>query len=191
MAPRHSKPRGPSWPAVLGGPVGLLVLMAVAMPLAFPVREAMLNNFVMERAGFTGVEIGWLQTLREIPGLLSVSVILVHVFGWVAAIAAGLYVIDHVLLAMALSFKTYVQKIADPGDFAPTAVVAFTINDIAAVVLPAALGYPWVVSPGGVFYLAAAIALISLALALMNPRHPEPGRETVFARGPAIGAAAE
>ena len=42
--------------------------------------------------------------------------------------------------ALAIAIKTYFQKIADPRDIASTAGVAFTINHIAAVVLPAALG---------------------------------------------------
>jgi hypothetical protein len=50
------------------------------MPLAFSVWSALLNNFVVERAGFTGVEIGWLQTVREIPGFLAVGVIAIIVF---------------------------------------------------------------------------------------------------------------
>ena len=58
-------------------PVALLVLMAAAMPLAFATWSALLNNFVIERAGFTGVEIGWLHTVREIPGFLSFAVIFV------------------------------------------------------------------------------------------------------------------
>ena len=56
-------------------PVALLILMAIAMPLAFSTWSALLNNFVIERAGFTGVEIGWLHTIREIPGFLSCVVI--------------------------------------------------------------------------------------------------------------------
>jgi hypothetical protein len=60
--------------------------------------------------------------------------------------------------------------------------VAFTINHIAAVFLPATLGYLWVTSPGSVFLLAAGLAVGSLMLALMIPRHPEKGHETVFAR---------
>ena len=59
--------------------------------------------------------------------------------------------------------------------------MAFTINHIAAVFLPAALGLLWVVSPSAVFLLAALMALTSLGLALLIPRHPEPGRETIFA----------
>lgn len=70
----------------------------------------------------------------------------------------------------------------DPQDIAPTAAVAFTINHISAVFLPALLGYLWVTSPGGVFVLAAGMAATSLALALMIPRHPEKGHETVLSR---------
>ncbi|QGX99287.1 MFS transporter [Roseovarius faecimaris] len=105
-----------------------------------------------------------------------------YYFGWGVLLAATLYVIDHMLFALALALKTYFQKIADPGDIAPTAAVAFTINHIAAVFLPALLGYLWLVSPAAVFFLAAGMAVISLTLALMIPRHPEPGNETVFSR---------
>ena len=103
-------------------------------------------------------------------------------FGWGVLLAAALYVINNIFFALALALKTYFQKIADPGDIAPTAAVAFTINHIAAVFLPAGLGYLWLISPGAVFGLAAAMAFVSLCLALMIPRHPEPGNETVFSR---------
>ncbi|MFN6977433.1 MAG: MFS transporter [Gemmobacter sp.] len=102
-------------------------------------------------------------------------------FGWGIAVAAVLYVLDHLFFAMAFSLRTYFQKIADPGDIAPTAAVAFTINHIAAVFLPAALGYLWLTSPDGVFLLAAGMAATSLGLALLVPRHPEPGYETLLA----------
>ncbi len=106
----------------------------------------------------------------------------IYWFGWGVAVAAVLYVIDHVLFALALALKTYFQKIADPGDIAPTAAVAFTINHIAAVFLPVLLGLLWVFSPGMVFVLAAAMALVSLCLSLLIPRHPEPGNETIFSK---------
>ena len=106
----------------------------------------------------------------------------VYMFGWGVLLAATLYVIDHMLFALALALKTYFQKIADPGDIAPTAAVAFTINHIAAVFLPALLGYLWLVSPTAVFVLAAGMAGISLLLALLIPRHPAPGNETTLSR---------
>jgi len=95
-------------------------------------------------------------------------------------LAAALYVVDHLLFALALALKTYFQKIADPGDIAPTAAVAFTINHIAAVFLPALLGYLWLVSPASVFTLAAGMAGLSFLLALLIPRHPAPGHETIL-----------
>ncbi len=107
----------------------------------------------------------------------------VYWFGWGVALAATLYVVDHILFGFALALKTYFQKIADPGDIAPTAAVAFTINHIAAVFLPVLLGLLWVVSPAAVFGLAAGMAMISLGLAMMIPRHPEPGSETIFSPG--------
>jgi len=104
----------------------------------------------------------------------------IYFFGWGVVLAATLYVVDHVLFSLALALKTYFQKIADPGDIAPTAAVAFTINHIAAVFLPALLGYLWLVSPAAVFMAAAGMACVSLGLALLIPRHPEPGYETVL-----------
>ncbi|MAD95521.1 MAG: MFS transporter [Rhodobacteraceae bacterium] len=106
----------------------------------------------------------------------------IYMFGWGVMIASVLYVVDHLFFALALAQKTYFQKIADPADIAPTAAVAFTINHIGAVLLPPVLGYLWMVSPTAVFFFAASVALISLVLALMIPRHPVPGHESVFHR---------
>ncbi len=99
-----------------------------------------------------------------------------------AAIAGTLYVIDHLFFALAIAIKTYFQKIADPADIASTAGVGFTINHIAAVLLPALFGLLWLVSPGLVFLSGAAIAGVSLILALNVPRHPRPGNEVVVGR---------
>jgi hypothetical protein len=126
------------------------------------------NALVFEYIGLTGVFLAY-------GGI--------YFFGWGAMLAAALYVLDHLFFALAFAQKTYFQKIADPRDIAPTAAVAFTINHIAAVALPALLGYLWIVSPGAVFGLAAAMALTSLLLSLMIPRHPHEGHETIFARG--------
>ena len=104
----------------------------------------------------------------------------IYAFGWGVVVASALYVLDHVFFTMNITLKTYFQKIADPADIAPTAAVAFTINHIAAVFLPASLGYLWVVSPGGVFLLAAGMATVSLGLACLVPRDPAPGYETIM-----------
>jgi len=49
--------------------------MALAMPLAFATWTALLNNFVVERAAFDGLDIGVLHVVREIPGFLAFLVI--------------------------------------------------------------------------------------------------------------------
>ncbi len=48
-------------------PVALLFVTAMAMPIAFYAWYALLNNFVVEAAGFDGADIGLLHTIREIP----------------------------------------------------------------------------------------------------------------------------
>ncbi|MHC8492065.1 MFS transporter [Thalassospira sp. SM2505] len=58
-------------------PEVLLILMAAAMPLSFSTWMALLNNFSVEMADFTGREIGILQSLREIPGFLAFTAIFV------------------------------------------------------------------------------------------------------------------
>ena len=75
---------------------------------------------------------------------------------------------------MALALKTYFQKIADPSDIAPTAAVAFTINHIAAVFLPAALGYLCWSRPGRRLALPRRWPLCPLGLRCYVPvaRHP-------------------
>ncbi|MBT3436097.1 MAG: MFS transporter [Oceanospirillaceae bacterium] len=100
-----------------------------------------------------------------------------------APLAVALYMFDHVLFAMAIAQKTYFQKIADPADMASTAGVSFTINHIAAVVLPAIMGVLWLVSPTAVFMLGAAMACVSLVLARWVPTHPVPGQEWVSPLG--------
>ena len=96
-----------------------------------------------------------------------------------ATLAAGLYVVDHLFFAMAIAMKTYLQKIADPKDMASTAGVSFTINHIAAVVIPALLGIVWLTSPTLVFIIGSSFACCSLLLALNIPHIPVPGNEVV------------
>ena len=122
--------------------------------------------------------------LVEYGGLTVVFVLYaaLYVFDWGVWVAAGLYMVNNVFFSLALAIKTYFQKIAAPGDIAPTAAVAFTINHIAAVFLPALLGYVWLTSPVAVFVSAAGMAVVSLLLSRLVPRHPVEGHETVLSR---------
>ncbi|GAB5448783.1 MFS transporter [Gymnodinialimonas sp.] len=125
-----------------------------------------------------------LALIIEYTGLAMIFVLYagLYVFDWGAGLAAGLYIANHLFFALALAIKTYFQKIAAPEDIAPTAAVAFTINHIAAVFLPAGLGYLWLTSPTSVFIAAAGMALVSLGLSFLVPRHPVAGYETTVAR---------
>ena len=123
-----------------------------------------------------------LAMVVEYIGLFAVFALYagIYYFHWGVWLAMGLYVLDHLLFALAIAQKTYFQKIADPADQAPTAAVSFTINHIAAVTLPAPLGLLWLSSPGSVYALAAGLALVSLVLAFLVPRHPDAGNETIL-----------
>ncbi len=134
-----------------------------------------------------------LALIVEYAGLAAIFVMYaaLYWFDWGPVMAGILYVLNNIFFALALAIKTYFQKIADPADIAPTAAVAFTINHIAAVFLPAALGYLWLTSPMAVYMLAAGMAIVSLLLSLLVPRHPEPGRETLLARPSGVASPAE
>ncbi len=99
-----------------------------------------------------------------------------------AYLAAALYVIDHMFFALYIAMTTYFQKIADPRDLASSAGVSFTINHIAAVIIPVLLGYVWITSNAAVFYIGAGFALCSLLLAQNLPRYPGPGNEVLRGR---------
>jgi len=100
-----------------------------------------------------------------------------YAFVEVAWVAALLYIFDHILFAMAIAIKSYFQKIADPADIASTAGVAFTVNHIAAVVIPVVFGIIWLYSPPLVFLAGTGMAVVSLLLALLIPNNPREGNE--------------
>ena len=130
---------------------------------------------------------GWIAKVGERKALVVEYVGLIGVFVSYAFvenqyIAGGLYVIDHMFFALAIAMKTYFQKIADPKDIAATASVSFTINHIAAVIIPAVLGVLWLSSPALVFFIGAAFAMCSLILAYCIPLSPVIGNEFAWSK---------
>lgn len=113
---------------------------------------------------------------------------LILVFGGYAfvessTVASVLYVVDHIFFSFAIAQKSYLQKIADGRDIAATSSVSFSINHIAAVLIPWLFGaFLWLKSPSYVFIAGAAMAGVSLILSLNIPRRPEPGNEVVFGK---------
>jgi len=141
--------------------------------------NAVFNMWIAPKIGNLIIKLGERRMLvLEYIGLI--GVFLAYAFVENPWIAAGLYLIDHAFFAMAIAQKTYFQKIADPADMAPTAGVAFTINHIAAVVIPVLFGLIWLTHPSWVFIIGAAMAGVSLALSLLIPRDPREGNETLL-----------
>lgn len=87
-----------------------------------------------------------------------------------ALVAGLLYVLDNVFFNCAMAIKTYYQKIADPGDMASGMAVGFTVNHVAAVVVPVLGGLAWMVDYRVVFLGASVLSLVSLALSQLVGR---------------------
>ncbi|MGB0921682.1 MAG: MFS transporter [Alphaproteobacteria bacterium] len=77
-------------------PQWLLYLMAAGVPLSFATWQALLNNFAIDRAQFTGAEMGVLQSLREVPGFLAFTTVFMllvfkeQTFGLIALALLGI-----------------------------------------------------------------------------------------------------
>ena len=104
----------------------------------------------------------------------------IYIFDWGVIVAAILFVLDHLFFGLGMAVHTYFQKISSPEDIAPTAAVSLTINHVAAVFLPVLFGLLWLVSPAMVFLAAAFLAFLSFLLALLVPRFPIVGNETLL-----------
>ncbi len=149
-----------------------------------------INTFLAPQIGRFVARFGERRALTfEYIGLIGVFV----AYGLVENVwlAGGLYILDHIFFAMALALRTYFGKIADPRDIAPTSGISFSINHIAAVVVPAGFGLIWLINPSAVFFAGAGLAAVSLALAQLIPHDPDQGNETVLSRRPLARPAAE
>ena len=131
---------------------------------------------------------GLIATLGERRTIAIENAVLIVVFAGYALtrdwqVAGALFIVDGVFMTLLLAQRTYFQKIGDPADMAATASVAFTINHIAAVVLPVTFGAIGMVNPSLVFWLGVGIATVSFCLSFLVPDQPAPGNETIFATG--------
>ncbi len=143
----------------------LLVLVNSAINIWVAPKIGQLIHFIGERRALT----------LEYIGLI--GIFLTYAVVENTALAVVLYILDHLFFSMAIAIKTYFQKIADPADISATAGISFTINHIAAVILPAILGFIWVINHSAVFVIGAAIAFGSLILSQLIPDSPVEGKE--------------
>jgi len=137
------------------------------------------NTLLAPRLGRLVMQVGERHTI------MLENVVLIVVFAGYATTASAtlaglLFVIDGVFFTLTLAQRTYFQKIADPADLASTTSVAFTINHVAAVVVPVGFGTLGMIDPAIIFWLGAGVASVSLTCSFLVPRHPAPGRETVL-----------
>ncbi|WP_163336909.1 MFS transporter [Desulfopila sp. IMCC35008] len=82
---------------------------------------------------------------------------------------AFLYIADHIFFNFAIGIRTFFQKIADPSDIAPSMAVGFTINHIAAVILPVVGGLLWLIDYRIPFIAGAILSGVSLILVQLIP----------------------
>ena len=146
--------------------VVLLTLVNAALTFWLAPKIGALISYIGERKTLT----------LEYVGLVIIFVS--YAFVDTVEVAIALYLLDHLFLAMAIAINTYFQKIADPADIASTSSISFTINHIAAVILPALLGFIWIINHSAVFLIGASIAGCSLLLTQLIPDKPQQHQET-------------
>ena len=119
------------------------------------------NYFLSPLIGKAIVKFGERKVLSlEYTGLIIIFI----AYGLVESkfIVALLYIVDHIFFNFAIAIRTFFQKIAEPEDIAPSMAVGFTINHIAAVVLPVLGGLLWMIDYRIVFFSGAFLSFISL-----------------------------
>jgi predicted MFS family arabinose efflux permease len=120
------------------------------------------------------------RRILSIEYLGLVFVFLTYAYTGSKMVVAIMYVVDHLLFTFAIGIRTYFQKVADPRDIAPSMAVGFTINHIAAVVIPAIGGLLWMIDYRIPFLLGAVLSLCSLMVVQRIPAVPEPCRAAVL-----------
>ena len=122
-----------------------------------------INFFILPLIGKFIVKYGE-RKLLSIEYFSLILVFISYAFVDSKFIVTILYVLDHMFFNFSIGINTYCQKIADPRDIAASAAVGFTINHIAAVVLPVIGGLLWMVDYKIPFLAGAFFSFISLCL---------------------------
>ena len=133
----------------INNPEYLLILMGVAASLSFSVWQALLNNFAIEQAAFTGREIGILQSLRELPGFLAFTAVFVllvlkeQTFALlsVALLGAGVAITGFLPSEYGLYFTTVLMSIG--FHYLYTVEQSLTLQWIDTVRAPLVMGRPF------------------------------------------------
>ncbi len=123
-----------------------LYLFAAAVPLSFASWQALINNFAIEQADFTGVEIGILQSLREVPGFLAFAVVFLllilreQTIAFVALLALGIGTAITGMLPTVLGLYFTTVLMSTGFHYAETIVQSLSLQLISRERLPLVLG---------------------------------------------------
>ena len=152
------------------------VVFLMVEKLSFSIREITLlfvinnviNYFLSPLIGKAIVRFGE----RKLLSLEYASMILIFLAYAVTEdrmVIAFLYILDHIFFNFSIAIRTFFQRIADPEDIASSMAVGFTINHIAAVLLPALFGFLWMVDYRIPFVGGAVLAVCSLIAVQLIP----------------------
>jgi len=120
-----------------------------------------INYFLSPAVGKAIIRYGerWILSIEYFSLIL---VFIAYAYVESKVLVAVLYILDHIFFNFSIAIRTYFQKVADPRDIAPSMAVGFTINHIAAVIMPAIGGILWMVDYKIPFLFGAAMSFISL-----------------------------
>lgn len=137
--------------------------------ILFIVNNA-INFFLTPQIGKAIIRYGERKVLSlEYGTLIAVFVAYAYVDSkWIITL---LYIIDHIVFNFSIAIRTYFQKVSDPRDIAPSIAVGFTINHIAAVIIPAVGGIVWLIDYKIPFLAGAVMSLISLMAVQLIKEH--------------------
>ena len=142
--------------------VALLYLLSIISPLTFGVWMALLNNFSVEVVHFSGENMGFLQSIREIPGLLGFTIVF-----WLLFIRqqSATYIFL-ILLAFGVAITGYFPSIT--GLYITTIIMSFGFHY--AETLHSSLSLQWIRKShapsvlGKQISLRAFISIVSMAI---------------------------
>jgi MFS family permease len=91
-----------------------------------------------------------------------IFIFLAYAYTKSAWVVGTMYVLDQIFFNFGIAIRTYFQKIGELEDIAPSMALGFTINHIAAVIIPVLGGWLWLIDYKLPFIIAACLSLVSL-----------------------------
>jgi hypothetical protein len=145
------------------------------MTLLFIINNA-INLFLDPLSGRATIKLGERRILSL--GYFSViGIFPTSAFTSSRLLASTMYVADFIVFNFAVAVKTCFQQVSDPADIAPVMAAGFTINQVAAVILPLVGGALWMIDyrrPAG-----AVLSALNL-VAIQRLRVPDDTVPLVF-----------